>query len=101
MDLTLVFLRDQARPLLKAVAFFILPPWFFLALGSWWTEGHWVWPLFAMLIGPVIQVPFVVLGGRLFFASTAPMVEVLKDMARCAWGIIAWLVVDALALLVG
>lgn len=80
-DLTLRLLRVQARPLSILAAVVLVPVAVLASLGAWWTGGSpWV-VLVVVLLGPLLQAPFTVLGGRLLFSDAVP----LSQVGRATW----------------
>lgn len=91
MDLTLILIRDQLRPILRLLGLTVCPLWSVLCIGSIWTGGHWGWLVVAVLAGSVLQVPFTILGGRLFFVDQTSVHSVFRDVLE-AWRAVLFLV---------
>jgi hypothetical protein len=97
-DLTLRFFRERARPLAVMTAWTVLPSMVacagltVLSGGAWWTL------LVPLAIGPVLQAPFTVLGGRLLFAEDASVGQVLRATLKGMGGALAAIAVGGLAM---
>ena len=90
LDLTLVLIRDQFRPIFRLFAVMVLPVWFLMSVGVMFTSGHWIWLVLSFFLGPILQVPFTILAGRLFFSGELTLAEIFKDVWACRRGLIAW-----------
>lgn len=78
-DLLFVLLRVRFRALLRLTLLWVVPVCMILALAAWWTtDSPWV-ALAAVLVGPLVQAPFTVMGGRLLFADDVGVRAVLRD----------------------
>jgi len=92
-DLTMTFLRARARPVLRMLALTVLPAWVLLAPVAWLTGGHWATLLVVVLLSPVLQAPFTVLGGSLMFADDVRIGRVLREVVRTLPTlIVTWLI---------
>lgn len=96
-DLTLRLLRVQARPTLLLAAIVLLPLAALASLVAWWSAGSpWVVTC-VVLLGPLVQAPFTVLGGRLLFADAVPLPQVGRATLTSAGPLLgAWFLFDVL-----
>ena len=84
LDLAMRFSRESWQPLFRLAAYMVLPFAIPLAVAAWFLEGHWALLLAPLLLGPIIQAPFTLLGGRLLFAEAVPLWPTVKDTLRLA-----------------
>ncbi|MCO4748276.1 MAG: hypothetical protein KC912_26010 [Proteobacteria bacterium] len=87
-DLTFRFVRERLRPLLRLTAVVLLPPALLLTLLAWWFDGAW-WLLFPTLaMGPILQAPFTLAGGRLLFGDDVAVGQVLVETLKRSVGLL-------------
>lgn len=80
-DLTLRLIRERIGPLARLTALVVGPLIALFSALSWWTEGAvWLLPA-AILIGPVIQAPFTLGGGRLLFGDELSSWPITREAA--------------------
>lgn len=77
-DLVLLYLRANHRSLLRLWALVVLPPWVMLALPCWWLGGHWGILFLVLVVLPLLQGPFTVLGGHLLFNDDLGSLQALR-----------------------
>lgn len=78
-DLTFRFIRERARPLFRLCVVLLLPIALLFTGLSWWFQGAWwlVFPILAM--GPMLQAPFTLAGGRLLFGEEIGVFTVIWE----------------------
>jgi len=92
-DLTIMLMRDQAMPVLRAIAGFCLPVWLFLSFLAWWMEGHWSLLFLAWILGGLLQAPFTICGGRILFSAQGDLKAIVREVVQCTGPLIGvWLV---------
>ena len=98
-DLTLRLLRERSRPFAWLAALTVLPA-VVAALVVWWlSSGDWTVCILALIVlMPLVQAPFTVLGGRLLFEEHASAWEAVKNTLRVSGGLVGALLVKALGL---
>lgn len=81
LDLAVRVAHDWWRPLALLTALTLLPA-FALCAAIGWLAGGNPWALLApVLLGPIAQAPFTVLGGRLLFAEDVRLRDVATHLA--------------------
>lgn len=98
-DLSVRFVRERWRPILRLTAVTVGPIWLLCAIASWWFEGHWGLLAVPFVLAAPLQAPFTVLSGRLLFADQVRVRSVLWEVLTrlpaliAAWiaGAVGWL----------
>jgi hypothetical protein len=52
---------------------------------SWAASWHWATALLPLALGPLIQAPFTLLGGRLLFDESVSVGDIASDLRARAW----------------
>lgn len=81
-DLTFRVAREIWAPFGKAVFVLLAPAWLIGVFLLWLTDGHPAVMLWPLLLSPLLQAPFTVLGGRLMFAPGIRLRDVLYDVSQ-------------------
>lgn len=79
-DLSLRLLRAHPGVFARLTALLVLPLALVLGLGAWLTGGQLAWLAAPVLVAPALQAPFTLLGGRLLFADTFTVRQVLREL---------------------
>jgi hypothetical protein len=81
-DLAVRFLQQHPGPFGRLALVLVGPlaPLYFAL--CWWTEGHPALVLIPLALAPLLQAPATVLAGRLLFAPTVRVRDVLRELAR-------------------
>jgi hypothetical protein len=80
-DLSLRLLQAHAGVFARLAALVVGPFCLLFGLGAWLTDGHLAWLAAPVLVAPALQAPFTLLGGRLLFADTFDVRQVLRELA--------------------
>lgn len=98
-DLTLRLLRERSRPFAWLAVYTLVPAVALVLVVHWLSVGDWTLGAVAVLVmAPLIQAPFTILGGRLLFEEDASAWEALKTTVKVAGGLAAALFVQAFSL---
>jgi hypothetical protein len=81
-DLALRLIRAHPSVFGRLAALAVLPPAVLLGLGASLTDGHWAWLLGPVLLAPLLQAPFTLLGGRLLFSDVFTVRQVMKELLQ-------------------
>jgi hypothetical protein len=97
-DLSLRLMRERAAPMAR-LAVVVLGPAVLACWALGWLAGGSMWALVVpALLGPLLQVPFTVLAGRLLFADIVPARDVVAGLRAALLPYAAyWLLIEVLA----
>jgi hypothetical protein len=98
-DLTVQLIRAHLDVFLRLAALTVLPWAALLTAAAALTDGNPGWIVAPVLVAPVIQAPFTLLGGRLLFARDVTVRQVLREMLGrpgASIGVVAWTALGAL-----
>lgn len=90
-DLTMRLVRVNAGAFARLWVLVVLPPALALAVACWVLDGEPALVAAPIVMGPALQAPAMVLGGRLLFADQVRLRDVLLEVVRRSFALLlAW-----------
>jgi hypothetical protein len=81
-DLALRLIRAHHAVFGRLALLLVLPPALLLGLGAWLTDGHGAWLAGPLVLAPLLQAPFTLLGGRLLFSDAFTVRQVMRELLQ-------------------
>lgn len=100
-DLTVIFIRVNARLFLRLGAFVVLPPALAFVPLCWVLEGIPVLLFAPILLVPFIQAPFTLAGGTLLFQESVTVGEVARQTWRALGPLASRVMIGGIGVVMG